>query len=90
MGEGYHMGGPGYGDSDGGRQGRGYRGWGNLSAEDAKKVEKEREAFFKDTEDVRQSIYQKRLEMRAEMAKKERADKKEKPLIWIPRSLLRV
>ena len=76
MGEGYHMGGSGYGDSDGGRQGRGHRGWGNLSAEDAQKLEKEREAFFKDTEDVRQSIYQKRLEMRAEMAKEDPDTKK--------------
>jgi Spy/CpxP family protein refolding chaperone len=69
MGEGYHMGGPGYGDSGKGNYGRGGRAWGNLSEEDAQKVEKEREAFFKDTADLRQSIYQTRLEMRAEMAK---------------------
>jgi Spy/CpxP family protein refolding chaperone len=71
MSEGYHMGGSGYGDSESGRYGRGGRGWGNLSEEDTKKVEKDREAFFKDTQDLRQSIYQTRLEMRAEMAKKD-------------------
>jgi Spy/CpxP family protein refolding chaperone len=70
MGQGYHMG-PGYGDGDGGRYGRGSRGWGNLSEEDAQKLEKERESFFRDTEDLRQSIHQKRLEMRAEMAKED-------------------
>jgi len=70
MGEGYHMGGPGYGDSEKGNYGRGGRAWGNLSEEDAAKVETERKAFFEDTQDLRQSIHQKRLEMRAEMAKK--------------------
>ena len=75
MGEGYHMGGPGYGDAQG-QYGRGGRGWGNLSEEDAKKVEKERETFFKDTEDLRRSIYQARLEMSAEMAKKDPDTKK--------------
>ena len=76
MGEGYQMGGPGYGDSERGRYGKGGRGWSNLSEEDAQKVEKEREAFFKDTEDLRQSIYQTRLAMRAEMAKKDPDTKK--------------
>jgi len=75
MGEGYHMGGsgngPGYGDTGRGRYGKGHSNWGNLSEEDAGKLDKEREAFFKETEDVRQSIYQKRLEMRAEIAKKD-------------------
>ena len=71
MGGGYHMMGPGYDNDDGGAHGRGYRGWGNLSEEDAAKVETAREAFFKDTKDLRQSIYQKRLEMRAELAKKD-------------------
>ena len=70
-GEGYHMGGPGYGDSERGWYGKSGRGWDNLSEEDAQLVEKEREAFFKDTEDLRQAIYQTRLEMRAEMAKKD-------------------
>ncbi len=71
MGDGYQMGGSGYGDSDRGRQGRGHRAWGNLSEEDAAKVENERKAFFEGTKDLRQSIYQKRLEMRAEMAKQD-------------------
>ncbi len=71
MGEGYHMGGSGYRDSGEGNYGRGGRAWGNLGEEDAQKVAKEREAFFKDTADLRQAIYQTRLEMKAEMAKKD-------------------
>ena len=75
MGEGYHMSGsgngPGYGDNGRGRYGKGRSNWGNLTEEDAGKLDKEREAFFKETEDVRQSVYQKRLEMRAEIAKKD-------------------
>jgi len=70
-GPGYHMMGPGYGDEDGGRYGRGSRGWGNLSEEDVKKLETQREAFFKDTAELRRSIYQKRLEIKAEMAKED-------------------
>ena len=73
-GGGYGMGGPEncprFADEGGGRYGRGNSNWGNLSEEDAGKLEKAREAFFEDTEDVRRSISQKRLEMRAEMAKK--------------------
>ncbi|CAD7842724.1 MAG: hypothetical protein [Olavius algarvensis Delta 4 endosymbiont] len=70
-GGGYHMMGPGYGDSEGSRYGRGDRSWGNLSEEDAQKLEAKREAFFKDTEDLRRSIYQTRLEMKAEMVKED-------------------
>ncbi len=82
-GRGYHHRGDGYqmGDSDncpgsgkwgGERYGKGGApGWGALSEEDAAKVETERKAFFEDTRDLRQSIHQKRLEMRAEMAKKD-------------------
>jgi len=72
-GGGYGMGGPGncpgYGDENGGRYGRGNSKWGNLSEEEAGKLDSARKAFFKDTEEVRRSINQKRLEMRAEMAK---------------------
>lgn len=72
-GDGYQMGDsencPGYGKSGKGRYGKGAPGWGALSEEDAAKVENERKAFFEDTKDLRQSIHQKRLEMRAEMAK---------------------
>lgn len=71
MGTGYQMMGPGYGDEDSGRYGRGNRSWGNLSEEDAQKLETQREAFFKDTEKLRRSIYQTRLEMKAEMAKED-------------------
>lgn len=74
-GDGYRMGGaedcPGFGTSGKGRYGKGAQGWGALSEEDAVKVEKARKAFFEDTKDLRQSIHQKRLEMRAEMAKKD-------------------
>jgi len=69
-GDGYRMGGsencPGYGHAGKGRYGQG-----SLSEEDAAKVESAREAFFKDTQSLRQSIHQKRLEMKAEMAKPE-------------------
>lgn len=69
-GDGYRMGGsencPGYGNAGKGRYGQG-----SLSEEDAAKVESAREAFFKDTRALRQSIRQKRLEMKAEMAKPE-------------------
>ena len=40
-----------------------------MSEEDAAKVEKERTAFFEATQELRQAIYQKRLAMKAEMAK---------------------
>lgn len=74
-GDGYQMGNadncPGYGKSGKGRYGKEAPGWRALSEEDAAKVEKERKAFFEDTQDLRQSIHQKRLEMRAEMAKKD-------------------
>ena len=60
MGEGYHMGGPGsgpgFGDYGRGRYGKGNSNWGNLSEEDVEKFDKEREAFFEDTKDARQSI----------------------------------
>ena len=74
-GDGYAQGGPedcpGFGKSGAGRYGKGGRGWGNLSEEDAAKVEAQRTAFFEETKELRQSIYQKRLEMRSEMAKKD-------------------
>ena len=52
----------------------GYRGdgndnWGNLSKEDATKIEKERNGFFQATEKLRQDIYAKELELRSEFAK---------------------
>jgi len=55
--------------------GTGQPGWrpccaGNFSDEDQKTLDKERQAFFDDTQDLRQDKYQKRLELRSELAKK--------------------
>jgi Spy/CpxP family protein refolding chaperone len=49
-----------------------WRPWcaGNLSDEDQKTLDKERQAFFDETQDLRQDMYQKRLELRSELAKK--------------------
>ena len=53
--------------------GRGWRGNAymppNLSEEETKKIEAANEAFFKETEELRQSIYDKGLELRREMIK---------------------
>lgn len=43
---------------------------GNLSEEDIQKIGEQREAFFKSTEDLRLKLYQKRLAMESEFAKK--------------------
>jgi len=43
---------------------------GNISDSDAKKINEERDAFFKATEDLRQDIYAKELELNSELAKK--------------------
>ena len=53
---------------------RGYGGpgfgyWGELSEEDAGKLEKERASFFEATKDLRSNLYQKGLELRSELAK---------------------
>ena len=50
----------------------GWRPWcaGNLSDEDQEVLNKERQAFFDETQDLRQDIYQKRLELQSELAKK--------------------
>ncbi|MEJ2657395.1 MAG: periplasmic heavy metal sensor [Desulfobacterales bacterium] len=54
--------------------GYGYPGYGymmdNLSNEQIQKMNEQREAFFKSTEDLRQKIYQKRLALESELAKK--------------------
>ena len=57
-------GGPGAGDA------RGYGPGGGLDEAQVQQFQEKREAFFKDTADLRQEIDQKRLEMRAEFAKK--------------------
>jgi zinc resistance-associated protein len=43
---------------------------GNMSDEEIQKIDAQREAFFKSTEDLRQNIYQKRLALESEFAKK--------------------
>jgi hypothetical protein len=43
---------------------------GDLSDENIQKMDEQREAFFKSTEDLRQKIYQKKLAMESEFAKK--------------------
>ena len=52
----------------------GYPGYGymmgNLSDKEIKKLDDQREAFFKSTEDLRQKLYQKRLALESEFAKK--------------------
>ena len=78
-GYGYHMG-PDYGMHRGWGQGpRGYGGQGyqsDLSDEDFTKLDKERQAFFEATSDLRENLYQKELELRSELAKPEPDAKK--------------
>jgi len=64
---------------DGSGYGRGYgksRFMGNLSEEEIAKLNEERNAFSKATQDLRQNIYQKRLELNSELAKKNPDPKK--------------
>ena len=52
--------------------GYGAPGWGafgNLSEEDIKKLDEERQAFFEATKDLRREVYQKNLELASEMAR---------------------
>jgi len=73
-GGGYHMG-PGYGMHRGWGQGpRGYDDQGyqsDMSDEDMANLDKERQAFFEATSDLRENLYQKELELRSELAKPE-------------------
>jgi Spy/CpxP family protein refolding chaperone len=62
--------GPGYGHHRWMHSGPGYRDWGNLSEEQLQKLDDEREAFFKETEDLRIQLYQKSLELKSELANK--------------------
>ena len=75
-----HMG-QGYGPSGWGHNGPGWHrmGWGgpgyghmmgNMNDEDYKKMDKERQTFFKETESLRQAVYQKELALESELAKK--------------------
>lgn len=43
----------------------------NLSDQDIDKLNSERQAFFEDTREVREKLYQKELELRSEMAKQD-------------------
>ena len=69
MGQGYGMMHRGWDDGPRGYGGRGY--WGDLSDEEIAKLEKERQDFYEATEDLRQALYQKELELRSELAKPE-------------------
>jgi zinc resistance-associated protein len=74
MGYGRHHGeqdhhGPGWQGGEYGCPGYGYM-MGNLSDEDIQKMDEQREAFFKSTQDLRQNIYQKQLALESEFAKK--------------------
>jgi hypothetical protein len=73
MGPGYGMMGPGYGMHRGWADGpRGYGGQGyqsDLSEEDMARLDKERQAFFDATSDLREKLNQKELELRSELAK---------------------
>jgi zinc resistance-associated protein len=67
-GGGYCLGqGPGSGRWGGGAPG--YQG--NLNDQDIDKLNKERQAFFEDTRELREKLYQKELELRSEMAKQD-------------------
>ncbi|UCH23610.1 MAG: periplasmic heavy metal sensor [Deltaproteobacteria bacterium] len=66
-----HHGPGGYG---GGGWGPGY--FGNLSDNEIEALQNEHNAFFEATQDLRQEIFQKRLELRSELAKKDPDAKK--------------
>ncbi len=62
--------GPGMGYGRGMGQGLGRFGYSpNLSEEEVKKLDEERSAFFESTTNLRNNIFQKRLELRSELAK---------------------
>jgi Spy/CpxP family protein refolding chaperone len=69
-----------YGGQQGWGPGSGYDGMcapaANLNADELKKLDAARTAFFKGTRDLRQSIYQKRLELASELAKQKLDPKK--------------
>jgi Spy/CpxP family protein refolding chaperone len=73
MGSGYGMH-RGWAEGPRGYGGAGYRG--DLSDEDIAKLDKERQAFFEATSDLRENLYQKELELRSELAKSEPDAKK--------------
>jgi len=69
-GYGHMMGSDGLGPGWHHRGGYGQEGYyGNLSAEEIAKLDQQRSEFFKATEDIRQNLYAKELELRSELAK---------------------
>jgi zinc resistance-associated protein len=62
--------GPGYGHHGMMDRGPGFGYWGNLSEEQLQQLDDEREAFFKETEELRRQLYQKNLELKSELANK--------------------
>ena len=76
--------GMGYGHGGWGHHGPGrHRGWsgnqgyqGNLTDEQTTKLNKERQAFFEETGNLRENLYQKELELRSEQAKEDPDDQK--------------
>ena len=66
--------GPGSGWAQKGYGGPGYQG--NMSDEQIEKFTSERQAFFNETGELRQTLYQKQLELRSELAKQEPDAKK--------------
>jgi Spy/CpxP family protein refolding chaperone len=61
---------------DGSGYGRNQKFMGNLSEEEITKLNEERNTFFKANQDLRRNIYQKRLELNSELAKKNPDSKK--------------
>jgi len=62
--------GMGYGPGKGQCQRGGGNMMGNISEDEAKKINDERDTFFKATEELRQDIYAKEMELNSEIAKK--------------------
>lgn len=61
---------------DGSGYGRNQKFMGDLSEEEITKLNEERNIFFKANQDLRRNIYQKRLELKSELAKKNPDSKK--------------
>jgi hypothetical protein len=59
---------------------------GNLSDDQIDKLNNERQAFFEGTRELRENLYQKELELRSELAKKDPDAKKAVPGLWQGRS----
>jgi zinc resistance-associated protein len=58
------------------RSGGGQGNMGNMSAEDMQKMQQERDAFLKETEGLRQDLYNNDLELRNELGKQDPDDRK--------------